>query len=633
MLTTRLWDTSYSSYWAFNNYNQLPARPSSPRMSDKQISSPPVKSDCQGQYLYYASAEIESYPMAVTGTKDDAEQSEAGLTSEQGRCPLPSKSFDQDPHQLVAPKLMHCSPTNSQDSSSTFNISSTIAGEHNRNRGPSSGAEQFPFPKLSESSSIYYRSPSRSQLSSAELSETGKDDLNQSSINREVDDEVEDEEGDITEGDLQSHGQIMAQQLAAHRKLKRFRLTHQQTRFLMSEFAKQPHPDAAHRERLAREIPGLSPRQVQVWFQNRRAKIKRLTADDRDRMIRMRAVPDDFDNVQALHSPYGAVRGVTTFISSSNLGPMSSPFGNSVAGSLVMDMRRAPGDSYLSPTGLTPSFGSFELGQSGPMNVSDMASSVSSLYQDRFGASNASSTPPSDVGLRNCGPYWHPGSGNSMDGSAESNKTGLRERQSINGPNWNSRTVPEALHTPLGIYQGGDPALCSSERQAGVPNRQQFRTPVSGGFPSMESRTYSVMGINSDSTMLKEESGQSRAKGPPGTAPGQLMMDFGVSDRYRTAGLVPPNPPAQDRGHALPPLRTNVFSYQTSYSSGPITSPLDTSSGRIFRSPDDKAADYWNSQQLSAPKSPAGECGLIRPIEPSIPDRKVGSEVHHLFEA
>ena len=47
------------------------------------------------------------------------------------------------------------------------------------------------------------------------------------------------------------------------------RLTHNQTRFLMSEFARQAHPDAAHRERLSREIPGLSPRQVQVWFQNR----------------------------------------------------------------------------------------------------------------------------------------------------------------------------------------------------------------------------------------------------------------------------------------------------------------------------------------------------------------------------
>ena len=48
-----------------------------------------------------------------------------------------------------------------------------------------------------------------------------------------------------------------------------YRLTHSQTRFLLNEFAKQAHPDAAHRERLSREIPGLSPRQVQVWFQNR----------------------------------------------------------------------------------------------------------------------------------------------------------------------------------------------------------------------------------------------------------------------------------------------------------------------------------------------------------------------------
>ncbi|KAL8751850.1 MAG: hypothetical protein Q9184_005923 [Pyrenodesmia sp. 2 TL-2023] len=84
------------------------------------------------------------------------------------------------------------------------------------------------------------------------------------------------------------------------RKMKRFRLTHTQTRFLMSEYARQAHPDAAQRERLSREIPGLSPRQVQVWFQNRRAKLKRLTADDQESMLRSRALPVGFDTIQAL---------------------------------------------------------------------------------------------------------------------------------------------------------------------------------------------------------------------------------------------------------------------------------------------------------------------------------------------
>lgn len=82
-----------------------------------------------------------------------------------------------------------------------------------------------------------------------------------------LDDKDEDCDGDIK--DENRPPMSAAEIRAAKRKMKRFRLTHNQTRFLMSEFARQAHPDAAHRERLAREIPGLSPRQVQVWFQNR----------------------------------------------------------------------------------------------------------------------------------------------------------------------------------------------------------------------------------------------------------------------------------------------------------------------------------------------------------------------------
>ena len=142
----------------------------------------------------------------------------------------------------------------------------------------------------------------------------------------------EDEEGmEGTEGYKSG-----AERLAEKRKIKRFRfvlfrwaivdtltgrsrLTHAQTRYLMNEFARQAHPNAEQREKLSRDIPGLTPRQVQVWFQNRyashppipcfpsrlmsnyrRAKLKRLTTDDQERMMRSRALPEDFDFAQTL---------------------------------------------------------------------------------------------------------------------------------------------------------------------------------------------------------------------------------------------------------------------------------------------------------------------------------------------
>lgn len=90
-------------------------------------------------------------------------------------------------------------------------------------------------------------------------------------VEDEGDDIILDEKDDGADSDANEEDRPMtaAEIRAAKRKMKRFRLTHNQTRFLMSEFARQAHPDAAHRERLSREIPGLSPRQVQVWFQNR----------------------------------------------------------------------------------------------------------------------------------------------------------------------------------------------------------------------------------------------------------------------------------------------------------------------------------------------------------------------------
>ncbi|KAE8403560.1 hypothetical protein BDV37DRAFT_283618 [Aspergillus pseudonomiae] len=131
------------------------------------------------------------------------------------------------------------------------------------------------------------------------------------------------------------------------KKMKRFRLTHNQTRFLMSEFTRQAHPDAAHRERLSREIPGLTPRQVQVWFQNRRAKLKRLTSNDRERMLKSRALPEDFDTTQVLRTPFDNRTSSETPVPSP-LGRMASISGANVSKMLMTDgLPRLNDDDYV----------------------------------------------------------------------------------------------------------------------------------------------------------------------------------------------------------------------------------------------------------------------------------------------
>ncbi|KAE8373216.1 hypothetical protein BDV26DRAFT_272596 [Aspergillus bertholletiae] len=131
------------------------------------------------------------------------------------------------------------------------------------------------------------------------------------------------------------------------KKMKRFRLTHNQTRFLMSEFTRQAHPDAAHRERLSREIPGLTPRQVQVWFQNRRAKLKRLTSNDRERMLKSRALPEDFDTTQVLRTPFDSKTSSETPVPSP-LNHMASISGANISKMLLTDgLQRLNDDDYV----------------------------------------------------------------------------------------------------------------------------------------------------------------------------------------------------------------------------------------------------------------------------------------------
>jgi len=92
---------------------------------------------------------------------------------------------------------------------------------------------------------------------------------------------------------------------------KRQRATQEQLVTLEAEFNKNPTPTAVVRERIAQEI-NMTERSVQIWFQNRRAKIKHLakksieTGEDCDQ------IPEcmrQYLAIQAMESGKGFARG------------------------------------------------------------------------------------------------------------------------------------------------------------------------------------------------------------------------------------------------------------------------------------------------------------------------------------
>ncbi|KAK7935156.1 Homeobox domain-containing protein [Apiospora marii] len=453
----------------------------------------------------------------------------------------------------------------------------------------------------------------------------GAGDNDDLSLGKEEDDDVLDDDDDMIEGegDPNAPPQTAAERTAARRKMKRFRLTHQQTRFLMSEFAKQPHPDAAHRERLSREIPGLSPRQVQVWFQNRRAKIKRLTADDRDRMIKMRAVPDDFDNVQALHSPYGAVHTLGT--------PITPPvdFGNPASYAdhmmrpLMLDtIRRSDAEEHMSPTGLSPGFGGMGFATSGPMGHPDILSPLSPPSTDRGGYYSSHLASPMSSGPRTSNPFARQNSLETGMPMHSSSRQPIRPLQPLQLRETMSRSRSETLQSPLrssmswkgdsidfNSYQPGSSSPVAGNRHQSVYQPDQMSggagSPMgydSGSYSSnpVQSPT-SHMGYSSlhGSTLQPPPSNRSRLRAASATLP--LGLD--LRTQYRSVSGLPPTGAASSmtpRSATTAPYG-NSTSYTTSFPSAPLSAPIEFS---LPRTPGSRPVHDYSMPQISAPIAP-----------------------------
>ncbi|PNY27369.1 Homeobox-leucine zipper protein HDG11 [Tolypocladium capitatum] len=596
MLTTLICDTEHSP-WPFRKYSASSRRPESPRMSDRYDLPLPVQPDWQGQYSYLPQHDSDIFSRSFGDSRNAPEDPRRPHLTGEGAPPGP------DPHvkkEQGSPEGLRCAadslgprsvrhPSPGEDQSI---IADTAAGF---GRGDSS-ASADPFPRSSGPNHF------RTVLSTDETSGPGptryERDVKDFVTGEEADFEGDDDEAIGGEGESAGRPQTMAERLAARRKMKRFRLTHQQTRFLMSEFAKQPHPDAAHRERLSREIPGLSPRQVQVWFQNRRAKIKRLTADDRDRMIRMRAVPDDFDNVQALHSPYGAVHGIGGTLSP---GDAANPsYGNHMLRPLMVDVRRQE-DAYMSPTALTPSFGGIDLGQPGGMGGSDMVPPLSSVSNDRYAAGGLLSAPS-----RTSNP--HLGRPGPRQGAP------MHMRESI------PRSTSDSLQSPLranmswksdsfdySMYQGGNSTSSAADRRQSNYQAGQMGSAAGSALGGFDSSSYSGSHNHPASSGLSysnlQQSSQNRSRARSSSASLPLSIDFGFRDTYRPPVSGPPtgSPPYPSRPPATTPATKQDGSsvYSASYPSAPLSAPLNLSPRRTFSGR--VGVNEYSAPQMSAP--------------------------------
>ena len=156
--------------------------------------------------------------------------------------------------------------------------------------------------------------------------------------------------------------------------------------------------------------------------------------------MRMRAVPEDFDNIQALRSPYGAVHGMAASLTS----PVefgTPDYTDHAMRPFMIDMRRAEANEHTSPTGPPQPFGSVGPAQSEGLNTGDAMPSASN---DRY-TFGSQLPPPLGSGTRD--PASFADRPSSLEGTM--NRQGSFSLQSLNVRNHGARNSIDSLQSPL----------------------------------------------------------------------------------------------------------------------------------------------------------------------------------------
>lgn len=185
--------------------------------------------------------------------------------------------------------------------------------------------------------------------------------------------------------------------------------------------------------------------------------------------MKMRAVPDDFDNVQALHSPYGAVHPNQGHPMHSLSTPLQSPVdfmpgyslanphsshdlshqshGSHMMRPLMVDTMRRPHDEHISPTGLSPAFGQF--GTMATPGGADVLSPLSlSTDGGRYyghGGNGSHLSSPMSAGPRSADAFGRQNSYQSLSHSRQQ----VRPLQPLQLRETMNRSRSESLQSPL----------------------------------------------------------------------------------------------------------------------------------------------------------------------------------------